>query len=56
MRYEVRNHNGTVLGRFDNLKQALADMREYRKQTGNVACVEDMKGEENEDDDNSAVA
>ena len=48
MRYEVSNHNGTVLGRFDDLKQALAEMREYRKQTGNVACVEDMKEEEDE--------
>jgi hypothetical protein len=48
MRYEVRNHNGTLLGRFDDLKQAIAEMREYRYQTGNFACVEDMKEEEDE--------
>jgi oligoribonuclease (3'-5' exoribonuclease) len=38
--YSVRNHNGTLLGEFDDVKEAIAEMRYYRQETGNIAYVE----------------
>lgn len=46
MKYVVRNHNGTLLGEFDNEQEAQADAKEYRYQTGNAAYVD----EENDDE------
>ena len=46
MKYVVRNHNGTLLGEFDNEQEAQADAKEYRYQTGNPAYVD----EEHEDE------
>ena len=40
VRYVVRNHNGTVLGVFDNEHDAEKDAKEYRDQTGNPAYVD----------------
>ena len=38
--YVVRNHNGTVLGVFDNDDEADWEAQEYRFQTGNPAYVD----------------
>jgi len=37
MMYRVFNHNETLLGEFSTRKMAQAEVREYRKQTGNEA-------------------
>jgi hypothetical protein len=41
MKYQVRNHNGTLLGEFDTLKSAQAEARFYMSQTGNPAYIEE---------------
>ena len=46
MKYVVRNHNGTLLGVFDTEREANAEAKEYRYQTGNAAYVD----EENDDE------
>jgi hypothetical protein len=46
VKYVVRNHNGTVLGVFDNEHDAEKEAKEYRYQTGNPAYVD----EEHEDE------
>ena len=38
--YVVRNHNGTVLGVFDNDDEADWEAQEYMYQTGNTAYVD----------------
>ncbi len=43
VQYVVRNHNGTVLGEFDNEHDAEKDAIEYRYQTGNAAYVDKEK-------------
>ena len=40
VQYVVRNHNGTVLGVFDNDDEADWDAQEYMYQTGNPAYVD----------------
>jgi hypothetical protein len=40
MKYVVRNHNGTLLGVFNTKREAEKEAKDYRYQTGNVACVE----------------
>ena len=45
MMYRVYNHNETLLGEFPTRKLAQAEVREYRKQTGNAAYyIEDRQG------------
>ena len=39
--YRVINHNETLLGEFLSRTLALAEAREYRRQTGNAAYVEE---------------
>ena len=41
--YRVYNHNETLLGEFPTRKTAQAEVREYRKQTGNEAYVEEVQ-------------
>jgi hypothetical protein len=41
MKYVVRNHNGTLLGVFDTEREANAEAKEYRYQTGNAAYVDE---------------
>ena len=40
VQYVVRNHNGTVLGVFDNDDEADWEAQEYMYQTGNTAYVD----------------
>jgi hypothetical protein len=40
VKYVVRNHNGTVLGVFDNDDEADWEASEYMYQTGNTAYVD----------------
>ena len=40
VQYVVRNHNGTVLGVFDNDDEADWEASEYMYQTGNTAYVD----------------
>ena len=40
VQYVVRNHNGTVLGVFDNDDEADWEAQEYMYQTGNPAYVD----------------
>ena len=39
--YRVISHNETLLGEFLSRSLALAEAREYRRQTGNAAYVEE---------------
>ena len=39
--YRVISHNETLLGEFLSRELALAEAREYRRQTGNAAYVEE---------------
>lgn len=39
MKYNVYNHNMTLLGSFDTKPEAEAEASFYMVQTGNVACV-----------------
>jgi hypothetical protein len=41
MKYQVRNHNGTLLGEFDSFANAYAEAQYYRAQTGNPAYIEE---------------
>lgn len=41
MKYVVRNHNGTLLGEFDTKREAEAEAKFYREQTGNPAYIEE---------------
>lgn len=41
MKYQVRNHNGTLLGEFETFSDAYAEAKFYREQTGNPAYVEE---------------
>jgi len=43
VKYIVRNHNGTVLGVFDNDDEADWEASEYMYQTGNTAYVDKEK-------------
>ena len=56
MKFEVRNHNNTLLGVFDNVHDALKEAMLYRHTTSNPAYVDEVKEKANEDDDNRAVA
>jgi hypothetical protein len=56
MKFEVRNHNHTLLGEFDNVHDALKEALLYKHVTGNPAYVDEVKEKAIEDDDNSAVA
>ena len=40
-KYVVRNHNGTLLGEFDTKREAEAEAKFYREQTGNPAYIEE---------------
>ena len=46
MKYVVRNHNGTLLGVFDTEREANAEAKEYRYQTGNAAYVDEENNDE----------
>ena len=48
MKFEVRNHNHTLLGEFDNVHDALKEALLYKHVTGNPAYVDEVK--ENEDE------
>lgn len=39
MKFEVKNHNGTLLGSFDNLEAAGKEAEFYISQTGNSAAI-----------------
>lgn len=41
--YQIYNHNGTLLGEFATLTEALAEAKFYIEQTGNSAHVERKK-------------
>lgn len=41
MKYVVKNHNGTLLGEFDTKREAEAEAKFYREQTGNPAYVDE---------------
>jgi hypothetical protein len=43
MTYEVYNHNGTLLGVFTTMAQAVREQNYYTAQTGNYAYVEERK-------------
>ena len=49
MRYEVRNHNNTLLGVFDNVHDALKEAMLYRHTTSNPAYVDEVKEEEEDE-------
>lgn len=48
MKFEVRNHNDTLLGVFDNVHDALKEAMLYRHTTSNPAYVDEVK--ENDDE------
>ena len=48
MKFEVRNHNDTLLGVFDNVHDALKEAMLYRHTTCNPAYVDEL--EENDDE------
>jgi hypothetical protein len=43
MTYEVYNHNGTLLGVFTTMADAVREQNYYMEQTGNYAYVEERK-------------
>jgi hypothetical protein len=42
MIYQVFNHNGTLLGEFTTLAQAVREQNYYTAQTGNEAYIEEQ--------------
>lgn len=42
MKYEVYNHNGTLLGVFTTPAQAVREQNYYTEQTGNFAYIEEI--------------
>lgn len=42
MRFNVYNHNGTLLGGFKTYKRAAKELDFYRKQTGNEGHIVDV--------------
>jgi len=42
MIYQVFNHNGTLLGEFTKLAQAVREQSYYTAQTGNEAYIEEQ--------------
>jgi len=49
MKFEVRNHNNTLLGVFDNVHDALKEAMLYRHTTSNPAYVDQVKEEEEDE-------
>ena len=43
MTYQVFNHNGTLLGEFTTLAQAVREQNYYTAQTGNDAYIEEKQ-------------
>jgi len=43
MTYQVFNHNGTLLGEFKTLAQAVREQNYYTAQTGNDAYIEEIQ-------------
>jgi|688.fasta_scaffold1037080_1 hypothetical protein len=41
-KYLVKNHNGTLLGKFETKFAAIYEAKFYREQTGNPAYVEEQ--------------
>jgi phosphoserine aminotransferase len=41
-KYLVKNHNGTLLGKFETRSAAEKEAQFYREQTGNVAYIEEQ--------------
>lgn len=44
-RYQMFNHNNTLLGEFSSFSDALAESKFYREQTGNAVFIEEMTNE-----------
>jgi hypothetical protein len=42
MKYRVLNHNGTLLGEFENFSDAYLEAQFYRAQTNNAAYIEEI--------------
>ena len=41
--YKVFNHNGTFLGEFKTLAQAIKEQKYYTSQTGNFAYIQKVQ-------------
>jgi hypothetical protein len=42
IKFIVRNHNGTELGKFDTRDEAAEEAKFYREQTGNTTYIEEQ--------------
>jgi len=46
MRYAVYNHNNTLLGEFETIKEAFEEGQKYHYYTGNAYFLEEIENED----------
>ena len=46
MRYAVYNHNNTLIGEFETIKEAFEEGQKYHYYTGNAYFLEEIENED----------